>query len=159
MGEGKKDQKSREIVGVIGVALAIGLILANANSIYGLLSSVFSVGTTGIVKSANIKVYRESACINEISSIDWGFLDPGASKSVTIYVNNTGNVPLTLTQETQRWNPSSASTYMTLTWDYAGTKIQPNQVIAIALTLDVSETIQNITSFSFDLVITGTETT
>jgi len=159
MSKGKKDLKSREIVSIIGAALAIGLVLANVNSIYGLLSSLLNIGTTGIVKSPNINVYRESGCINEISSISWGLLDPGASKNVTIYLNNTGNIPLTLTQKTQSWNPTNASTYISLTWDYTGTRIQPKEVIAITLTLKISASIQNITSFSFDLVITGTETT
>jgi len=159
MSKGKKDQRTREIVGIIGIALAIGLVLANVNSIYGLLSSLVNIGTTGIVKSPNIKVYKESGCINEISSISWGLIDPGASKNVTIYLNNTGNVPITLTQKTQSWNPANASTYISLTWDYTGTKIQPQEVIPITLTLKISATIQNINNFSFDLVITGTETT
>ncbi|MEM3480033.1 MAG: hypothetical protein QW702_00470 [Candidatus Bathyarchaeia archaeon] len=73
-------------------------------------------------------------------------------------MKNTGNVPITLSLSTENWNPSNAGSYMTLTWDYTSeTKIQSNSALKVTLTLTVSSSIQGITNFSFNIVITGTE--
>jgi hypothetical protein len=83
-------------------------------------------------------------------------LDPGSNKTVTVYVRNEGNSAATLSRATQNWNPSTASSYMTLTWNYAGQTLSVNQVLQIRLTLAVSSAVSGITSFSFDIVITAT---
>jgi hypothetical protein len=152
------DPKSKKTVNVLGIALAIGLVLANINSIYGLLSTTLNFGNSGIIATANLGIYSDSQCLNKVTSINWGTLDPGISKNVTIYVNNTGNVPITLSLSTQDWTPQNVGTNLTLTWNYVtGTVIQPKQVTATILTLKVSQNIKGITSFSFNIVITGTE--
>ncbi|MBS7640082.1 hypothetical protein KEJ12_00310 [Candidatus Bathyarchaeota archaeon] len=75
-----------------------------------------------------------------------------------IFIKNTGNVPITLSLSTEGWDPSNAGSYITLTWDYiSGTKVQPGSVLKVTLKLTVSSSVQGITSFSFNIVITGTE--
>ena len=159
MSKEKADSKKREIIGIIGAVLVVGLIIANMHSIFGLLSSVFTFGNTGIIKSPNINVYGESGCINEVSLINWGYLQPRETKNVTIYVNNTGNIALNLNLSTENWSPKNAETYINLSSDYSGEEIQPKKVISITLTLTVSESIKEITEFSFDILIIGTEVT
>jgi uncharacterized membrane protein len=141
----------------IGIIAAAGLIIANSQFIYGLLASAFTLGNTGIVKSPNINVYSESGCINEVSSIDWGSLDPGASRSITVYINNTGNIDLRLSLNTERWNPQNATTYINLAWNYSGALIRPKEAMPITLTLTISSSTKGITNFSFDILIIGTE--
>lgn len=142
----------------IWVMMAAGLILASAGYAFGLLSSSVRVNSSGVIASVNLAVYWDSACTNPVTSIDWGTISPGGSKSVQIYVKNTGNVPITLSLSTENWNPSNAGSYMTLTWDYtSGTKIQSNSALKVTLTLTVSSSIQGVTNFSFNVVITGTE--
>lgn len=156
---GDSDSKARRVFGILGVALAVGLIIANVNSIYGLLSTVLPIGTTGRVVTIDVDVYWESACVNEVSSIEWGELDPGESKLVTVYVKNTGNVPMTLELSTDEWSPLAAEMYIDLQWDYSGGQIQPDGVVQVTFTLTVSEIIDGVAYFSFDIVITGTEVT
>jgi len=57
---------------------------------------------------------------------------------------------------TQNWNPSAASSYMTLTWNRQGQQINPGQVYQLAIMLSVSSSITGITTFSFGIIITGT---
>jgi len=156
---GDNDSKARRVFGILGVALAVGLVITNANSIYGLLSTVLPIGTTGHVVTIDVDVYWESACINKVSSIDWGELAPGDSEVVTVYVKNTGNVPMTLELSTDDWNPLAAEMYIDLQWDYSGGQIQPDGVAQVTFTLTVSAIIDGVTGFSFDIVITGTEVT
>lgn len=151
------DSKARRIFGVLGIALAVGLVAANVNSIYGLLTAVLPIATTGGVVTINVEAYWEVGCINEVDSIDWGGLEPGDSKVVTVYVKNTGNVPLTLDLSTDNWSPLAAKAYISLQWDFSGGQIQPDAVVSIRLTLTVSPIIDRVTSFSFDILLTGTE--
>jgi len=144
---------------ILGVIFAVSIILGNIDLIFGLLTAVLSIATTGVVTSAGLNAYWDSECTNEVTSISWGSIYPGGSTNVTIYLKNTGDVPMTLSLTTDSWDPSDAETYFTLTWDYSGVQIQPGEALQITLTLAVSENTQGITNFSFNVVITGTEAT
>ena len=150
----------RQIVGIIGIIVSLSLLATNANTIFGLLSTAVRVGSTGmVVSSANIGVYWDSLCVRNVTAIDWGTLEPGGSKTVTLFVKNTGNVAMTLSLSTVGWDPQVASTYLGLTWGREGVIIQPDEVIPVTLTLNVSGDVQDITSFSFNIYIAGTQTT
>jgi len=56
---------------------------------------------------------------------------------------------------TSNWNPSNASDYMTLSWDYGGQSINPDEVVQVTFTLSVDASIDGITGFSFDITIVG----
>ena len=148
---------ARRLISVLGIILSATLILSNINSLYGLLSTTSTIGTTGVVSSASIGIYSNSQCTTALSSIDWGSLSPGGTKAVTIYVKNTGSVALTLTLSTSNWSPTSASTYLTLTWNYAGATINAGSVATIILTLSVSSNISGVSNYSFQITITGTQ--
>jgi hypothetical protein len=74
-----------------------------------------------------------------------------------MYVRNEGNVAVTLSIQAANWNPASAASYFTLGWNRNGYVLQPNQVVQALLSLNVSSSISGITSFSFDITITGTQ--
>jgi hypothetical protein len=58
---------------------------------------------------------------------------------------------------TSSWNPSSASSYITLSWNREAYKIKPSEVVSVTLTLVVGQSITGISSFSFTITITATE--
>jgi len=144
---------------ILGVTLAF-VFGAVAASIFGTILSLTqtdrTIPNTGSVKGIGVGIYWNSACTNKTSSINWELMEPGSNKTVTVYVRNEGNVAATLSKATQNWNPSTASSYITLNWNYNGQTLSVNQVIPIQLTLLVSPNISGITSFSFDLTITAT---
>ena len=76
---------------------------------------------------------------------------------MTVYIKNEGNAAETLSSTAENWNPSTASTYMSLTWDYGGQVIDVGEVVQVTLSLSVSDTIEGVTSFSFDIVIIGSD--
>lgn len=84
-----------------------------------------------------------------------GTIDPGSNKTATVYLRNEGKAAATLSEAVQNWNPSTASSYITLNWNYAGQTLRVNQVLPIKLTLVVSPTVSGITNFSFDTMITA----
>ena len=112
--------------------------------------------STTIVETAEaMGVYWDAGCTSVVSSVDWGLLEPGSTKNVTVFVRNEGKSVVTLSLNATDWNPSSAADYMTLSWDYVGQQLGPGEVIQVMLTLSISSSIKGITNFSFDIVITG----
>jgi hypothetical protein len=132
-------------------ALAIG-ILENASSI---IQTDRTIGNMGSVKGIGVGIYWDSACTNQVTSINWGVIDPGSNRTIIIHVRNEGNAAVTLTKTIQNWTPTTSATYMTLNWNYAGQTLSVNQVLLIRITLIVSPNTSGITSFAFDIIITA----
>jgi hypothetical protein len=109
----------------------------------------------GAVEAIGVGVYWDSNCTNPVSSIDWGTLTPGSLKNVIVYVKNEGNGTAALYMKTVNWNPSSAYTYLNLSWDYKGQPIGIGEVAKVTLALFISNQVNEITSFSFGIIIEG----
>jgi len=116
-------------------------------------------GTTNVsaVEANGVGVYSDNNCSKRVSSIDWGTLEPGLSKDITIHIRNEENEPLFLVLWTTNWNPSKSSKYMDLKWNYSARQIDPDEVLQITLTLSISRHIEGISNFSFDMVIRGSQ--
>ncbi len=142
---------------VVAALLLITLLSCVAAGVYAAAVYQATITGTGKIVSLNIAVYSDSACTVKLSSIDWGSLSPGQTKTVTCYVKSMSTVNSTLSLSTGSWNPSSTSTYVTLSWDHAGYKIKPNEVLTVIFTLTVSQSITGISTFSFTITITATE--
>ena len=123
----------------------------------GLLFESRTISNNGNVNSIGVGVYWENACITETNLIDWGYMEPDSNQNVTVYIQNEGTVPMTLNMTTGNWTPTTATTYITLTWDREGHQVNADSVVEATLTLSVLSSISNITSFDFDITITGTE--
>ena len=150
-------KNKRKIILWVSLTFVFGaLITGILESTLSLVQTSRTVSSAGSVKGIGVGIYWDYACTNRTSSINWGLLDPGSEKIVTVYVRNEGNALATLSKATQNWNPSTASSYMTLNWNYAGQTLSVNQVLQIRLTLVISQAISGITSFSFDITVTAT---
>ena len=139
------------------IAIAVtGLFLTMLTT--GALVSIQTIPSGGTVTAVNVGVYSNSACTQNCTNINWGTLSPGASTTSTIYIKNTGTMPVTLSMATANWTPSNANTYLTLTWNRGTTYVLAvGSSVSATLTLRSSANAGNITTFSFDIVITGTE--
>ena len=110
---------------------------------------------SGSVKGIGVGIYQYQNCTSPVSSFNWGTLDPGASVNKTVYIRNEGNSAATLSMVKSNWSPSTASSYVTLNWNYAGQTLSVNQVIQVKFSLSVSSSVSGITNFSFDITITA----
>ena len=137
------------VVGIVTTLFFLGG--AATGSIFGKVT----LPALGTLRTVGVGVYWDNGCSNIITSVDWGVLEPGATKHVQVYIKNEGTDPMTLSLETESWNPSGASSYISLTWDYGSQLLAVHEVVQVLLTLTVSDTIEGITGFSFDIVITG----
>jgi len=121
------------------------------------LSSYQRIPNTGNVKATiGIGVYSDSQCTSPLTSINLGDVQAGQSYSRTIYLKNNGNVKVRLSMTVGNWTPSSASSYLTLSWNRQDNTLNPGESFAASLNLAVASTAVG-GSFSFDIIITATE--
>ena len=137
------------------IAIAVtGIFLTVVSA--GVLTASQSVTSSGTITAVNVGVYADSGCTQSCSNIDWGTLPPGNSTNRIVYVKNTGTVPVTLSLSTTNWTPSNANNYLTLSWDRTNYVLNAGSSIQATLTLTASSGAGSLTSFSFNVVITGT---
>jgi hypothetical protein len=137
------------------IAIAItGLFLTMITA--GALVSSQTVPSGGTITAVNVGVYTNSACTVNCTNIDWGTLAPGASTTKTVYIKNAGTVPVTLSMVASSWVPSNANTYLSVTWNREGYALNPNSSVSATLTLTVSSSVSSLSTFSFNIVISGT---
>ena len=118
-------------------------------------TSSIQVSTSG--SSAGLKVYSDSACTSPVRSLDWGSISPGLTATTTVYVKNTGDSnSLSLSIQADNWNPTSAGSYLTLSWNKDGTVLAPGQSTEATIALTVSSSVTGITSFGVQISISGT---
>jgi len=136
---------------LVATICLIGLI--SGASVYAVVQYEASIHTTGTITTIGVRVYSDSALSNELVTINWGLREPGSQISVEMWIQNTGNRPVTLSFYTSNWNPAAANDYMSLSWDYAGETINPDAARKVTLTLSVSSQISGITNFAFDITV------
>jgi hypothetical protein len=140
--------------GAIIAIVMVGIVLTVTTA--GLISVSQSVSSSGSVTAINVGVYSDSSCTQNLTTIDWGTVAPGNSVTKTVYVKNTGNSDITLSMTKNGWNPTSANGPITVTWNKEGTTLSAGASAAAIITLSVSSGISGITTFSVNIVITGT---
>lgn len=148
-------ETSKTQASIIGVVAAAIIVSAVAILMYS-----YSIHSTGIVTSLEIKVYQDSNLKIELSSINWGNIRAGEIKAITCYIKNIKNTPLTLSLATGKYLPLEAQQYLTTSWNYInGTVLAENQVQQVTITLSVDSNTVNVTNFEYNIIITGTEKT
>jgi hypothetical protein len=140
-------------IGTVVAMAVMGLMV----SALGALVATRTISNSGSINAVGVGVYTDSGCSTVLSTISWGALNPGDVKTYAMYVENTGTVSVTLNMTVGSWNPTSASSYITLTWNQEKYVLPAGQVATAALTLSVSSSISGVTNFSFTITITGTQ--
>ena len=133
----------------IFLVVILGTIIVNSGSSR-------TVAYANSMRGVGVGIYWDQSCTNRTLSLDWGLIEPGSNSTVMVYVRNEGDSAVSLWIATSNWTPSSASSYMTLIWNYSDRMLSVDEVIPIELILTISPTASGITDFSFDIVITTT---
>jgi len=144
------------ITTVVAALIIIGIALTLI-SFAAITTSTTMSSSGSVTTSAGLGVYSNSACTTSLSSINWGTLTAGGTTTQTIYVKNiSSGLSLTLNMTTSSWSPASANGPITITWNQQSTDLQPGASVAAILTLTVSSSIVDITDFSVNIMIGGT---
>lgn len=145
--------QNQQVVLTAAGLLAIATIVT-AVIIYSYVVNLSGSGTI-ISVTPEIRVYGDAQLTKEISGVSWGEIQVGDQSTVTLWIKNTGNIPLKISFSLNEWAPANAGEYLSISWNYDGAAIQPNAYAAVDLTLSVSPSTVGITTFSNSISITG----
>jgi hypothetical protein len=116
-----------------------------------------TIFNTGTIEAIGFNIYSDINITTPLTQINWGQLKQGELIQITAFAFNSGNVNITLSFITTSWNPTYANNSLTFGWNYTGQIIQPLTALPLQLWLQVSPTVTNITSFSFNVVMNATQ--
>lgn len=134
------------------------LILAVSMLVYAVVQFQLRISAFGVVSAVGLEVYSDAECASPLTHIDWGFLAPGESKTVTCHLKSLSTVNAILSLTTDNWNPPYAANYIGVSWNREAALIKPGEVLPAELTLNVDSTVQGISNFNFTIIIAGVET-
>lgn len=122
-----------------------------------------TIPTTGTISVRGLEIYGgDMKSDSGKDYIDWGELSLGTSKNASFYVQSTSNVDVELGLNVTDWTPAGIEDYLTISWDYNGTLLGPDQeplLVTANLTVSSSEEfisylVENmVTAFGFDITI------
>lgn len=159
--------------------IIISLAFISGTAVIGVLQSNEKLSTSGIVTrpappapllpptllswptftppepDIEIDIYSDSGCTKSVSNVDWGEIAAGSTINRIVYVKNNGDYEVTLGLSTENWSPFEAMADITLDWDYDGTYLEVGEVRRVIFGLSVDSDIGSISSFSFDIIVTG----
>lgn len=141
--------------------------IAITTTISILLSKIdnFNIPSLGNIKTIGVEAYWDPNRENKTETLDWGTIWIGTSKNMTLYIRSVSNYKVTLNLNATNWIPANISDYMTLSWDYNGTQLNPSEIIQVTLTLSPSFSnsfvryliANDVKNFSLDIHIVASE--
>jgi len=143
-------EKKKVVVLILVVCLGVTVA-------YAVWQQSLIISNVGRVKTFNVTAWQDMDCMIPLTSIDWSWLAPGQSKTFQFFLLSIGNTDTTLSMTTENWNLDNANLYLMLTWDRENYILQPKTVCLTTLTLTIDPAIVGIENFSFDILITATE--
>lgn len=104
---------------------------------------------TPIETVAGIEVFEDSELSQPLTSLNWGNVTVNTVYNKSFYILNTGNATATYFMLVDNWNSNETETYISITWDFMGAYVAPNENIYVTLSLfispDIPLTVQNFT--------------
>ena len=140
--------KTWQKASIIGTLLLIG-------TVAGLLIASQHVPFNGTINAVNVAIYDvEGGSI--VTNLDGLNVSPGSFTEIPLYIANIGNVPITL--DLYVTFDSSADAYLSMAWDYTnGTQVAVSSGANVILTLSATPGASELSVFSGNLTVTGTE--
>src|SRR5664279_1722739 len=95
------------------VLTAAGLaVIALVVAVVILTSAHLETSGTIVTNNPNLTIFADAACTKQISTVQWGTLQPSGSATMALFIKNSGNMPLTLTLTENNWSPATAQNYL-----------------------------------------------
>ena len=146
--------KKLSTISLIAVAAILSLFIGAG---IGAAITQRNVPSRGRIKKFGLEVWWDAAATTVVESIDWGTLEPGQSVTRTVFIENIGNSPMTLSHSEQDFLPPEAAAYITLNWNYDGLPLAKNDIIPVDIIISIDATISGVDVFDFWITLTGDE--
>jgi hypothetical protein len=99
------------------------------------------------IKTIDVEIYWDPNAENKTETLSWDEIkieklewDEIKTETVntTVYVKSISNFVVTLNISITDWDPEAISDYITISWDYNGTRLSPGEIIPVTMTLSAS---------------------
>jgi len=127
------------IISVAGTTLVSILLSESVSEVY--------LPSLGTIKTIDVEIYWDPNGENKtetlswdeikIEKLEWDEIKTG-TVNTTVYVKSVSNFRVTLNMFLTDWNPVEISDYITISWDYNGTHLDPGEIIPVTMTLAAS---------------------
>lgn len=98
-----------------------------------------------VIKTIDVETYWDSQAQNKIDIIDWGEIEPGKSVNVTFYLKSVSNFDVTVDLVLTDWSPADITDYVSITWDYDDSVLEPGELIEVTMNLSASSSSDFVT--------------
>jgi hypothetical protein len=139
----------------IAILTLVVIVLSATTAILAAQQTAYKMNATARVKTIGIKVAFDEAGAFPVTSIDFGEFNPGDSKTVMVYLLNTGNQQLALSVSANNYQPVEAANFVHLTTEMASV-LAGKGVTPANLTLTILSNVSGFEEFSLDITIVGT---
>ena len=126
---------------IILVAIVAIISIASTTLVSILLSESESdvyLPSLGTIKTIEVEVYWDPNGENKRENLSWDEIETGKSVNTTLYIKSVSNSIVTLNLNITDWNPEAISDYITISWDYNETQLNPSDIIPVTMTLSAS---------------------
>lgn len=138
---------------LVPVLLTLGMAAGN-NAI---MTATWEIENVASMVTVGIEAYWDITAINPVLTISWGTLEPGQSKSVEVFVKNSGTAPIMGVLNTSDWDPLEAGDFISLSWDYGENVLLPGRIRRTGITIQVMSNITGVENFAFKIILTGVQ--
>lgn len=138
---------------LLAIAIVLILFIFISQALTGFFSSLRLASSFGAMRVVGVGVYWDINCTSPVNYLEWGELEAGSMRNITIFVRNEGGANATLFLNTTNWNPPEASEFITLAWNYNQQLLLPMKTADITLTLSIASATRGLEAFNFDVVI------
>ncbi len=130
------------IVAVVSVAISslVAIMLSHSDDEVYLPS-------LGTIKTIGVETYWDQNGENRRENLTWNEIQIQKLEgdevkmnqvNTTLYVKSVSNIRVTLNMSVTDWNPVEISDYLTISWDYNETILNPREIIPVTMTLSAS---------------------
>ena len=130
---------SKKTVLLVFAVAAITILLSAMISIWLSKVSNLKVPSLGTIETVGVEAYGGDINLTDGTQyILWGTIRPDTLTNRSFYLRSISNADIELNISATNWNPPDISGNLTLSWNYTGTPISPEEVIYVTLTLSTS---------------------
>jgi len=140
------------------VAAILGIAIGAVDyAIFDPVTGTVTITSSGIMLVGDIEfeINWDVTGTNEVTTVEWGALEPGEVATVQFWVKNEGAADLYCDMGTDEWIPSGSDQYFDLTWDFGSTAVAQHRSRKVTMELHVHDDITGIDEFTFNIIIYG----
>lgn len=161
---GKSFVRSKKTILLLIAIIAATVVLTTFISILLERISTIHVPSMGTIHTIGVEAFDGDIRLQNGSQyVDWGTIYPGTSTNRTFSLRSKSNVETILSLKTTNWSPINMSVYLTLSWNYSGAPMGPDEVTRVTLSLLSSDSqsfidylvTNDVEEFSFDIIISA----